>query len=206
MKAGFFGAAALAAAVTIGSTAGAVVCSVNFNDSAALSRLTYSEQCISFVVTANPYGVTCPFGPAGYLGKAVEKFSPTYGHYHLVWEDPNINCFASDGCFGRMSNGVCNRVNHNAERRYVTSHTSDHWIQVAVANSADQMLVGSFRQIRIRGTNPADVWFQKNDGTWWVMRDLAPGLYSFYHPNVFRIALHQDAANGPYSFDDVLFN
>lgn len=196
------GALCTFAAVLHGGAAGAAQCIVDFGPP-DLAALTYNEQCISFVQDTDPY-LEHSICDGSRWAWVQGVSSPGYGHLHLAWDDPLINCFASDGCFGRQSGGSCQIVNHNNTTRYVSSHTGDQWIWVSLRNNIGAPAVATFSSIWVRGSVPVDVWFKRNDNTWWVYNNLAPGNWAINQPNTIEVRVHQDG--GPsWSFDHVVF-
>jgi hypothetical protein len=181
----------------------AAQCVINFGPP-DIAPLNYNEQCLSFVVDANPYQErNCEGGRWG-LVRPVS--SPSYGHLHLAWEDPNISCVAPNGCFGFLSGAICQNIpspGHNNTQRFVSSHTGDQWIQITLRNNIGAPSQATISTFRVRGTTSLDVWFRKPDGTWWIFNDLPPGNWALNQPTI-EIRVHQDG--GPsWSFDDVVF-
>lgn len=97
-------------------------------------------------------------------------------HFHLSFQDPNIGCLANNG-FGKLnSNNVCVPVDWDNEPRMLQSHVQDQWIKIWMEDgSSHQHRAFDLRRIHV-GAGPAiQLWFQKQDGTWWFWNQLNGG-------------------------------
>jgi hypothetical protein len=104
----------------------------------------------------------------------VEPITPLFNHYHLLFEDPDIDCFDFDngGVYGREIGGECVAVeDFAAEPRYLGSMGGEEIVRirthdqttgtpipfdlVSFANVGDE-------PVKLRYRNEADQWFQFN--------------------------------------------
>jgi hypothetical protein len=177
-----------------------------------LSASGATEQCNASHAACWTYRERC--GSRGYVN-VEEAPAGRYNHFHLMFEDPTLAtspCFAdSDGRgagFGRMSGGVCVPADWKREPRSAAGHTEDHlmkvWIDDRVTHAPRIYDVVS---IRVLGPAPAQIWFQKEDGSWWYWPSLAPGRWNLSAYTHDIRALYVRAAPGSgtsVSFDDVV--
>lgn len=170
----------------------ACTCEITFDEPEDLANLTYAEQCTTFVTSGNWFRQSCP----GNRTVTVKEEFPQYNHWHLSWEDPDINCFAADNCFGREVGNTCQVVDHTTEPRFLATHVGDHWIELEVSDTPFEI-----RRIRVR-TEPIDLWIQKSSGQWLWWPDLGPGYWATEADDLIAIRIH---SSQPLSFavDDI---
>jgi hypothetical protein len=129
---------------------------------------TYRERC----------------GSRGYVN-VEEAPIGRYAHFHLMFEDPSLTCFADPGDglgagFGRPGpGGSCVAADWKREPRFAAGHTPDHfmrlWVEDRVTRAPRLFDVVS---IVIRGPADAEVWFRKTDGSWWYWPRLGPNNWN----------------------------
>jgi hypothetical protein len=105
------------------------------------------------------------------------RFEPlNYGHYHLVYEDPNINCFDEDWMFGRTVDGVCVALADPAqEPRQIGAHLGPQVIRVRYQTGFgfDLPLPFALRYFINVGGEPVRIRFRNTDGEWFGWNSLA---------------------------------
>jgi hypothetical protein len=163
-----------------------------------LACWTYRERC----------------GSRGYVN-VEEAPLGRYGHFHLMFEDPALACFAApvpdDGLgagFGRGSFASCTAADWKREPRFAAGHTETHfmrlWVEDRVSHAPRVFDVAS---IRIRGPADGQVWFRKSDGSWWYWPRLGPGQWNLSAWTWEITDLYVRAAEGEgtsVAFDDVV--
>lgn len=102
-----------------------------------------------------------------------------YGHFHLSFEDPDMDCFTPDpgdglgGGFGRGTPASCPVVDWSEERRVMNSHVLDHWIKIWLEDRVSHApRVFDLPWIWVAGDQPIQFWFKKTDGSWWYWSEL----------------------------------
>lgn len=161
-----------------------------------LACWTYRERC----------------GSRGYVN-VDEAPIGRYNHFHLMFQDPSLTCFADprDGFgagFGRGNFSSCTAANWKREPRYAAGHAPDHFMRLWVEDRVTHRSINfDAATIRIRGPAAGQVWFRKIDGSWWYWPRLGPGYWDI-SPWAWDITdLYVRAAPGEttsVSFDDVL--
>jgi hypothetical protein len=161
---------------------------------------TYRERC----------------GSRGYVN--VEEYPiGKYGHIHLMFEDdslgPPAGCFAGNGDglgvgYGRVSAASCTPADWANEPRFVAGHEPKHFIHLWVEDRVSHdPRIFDVASIRIRGPADAEVWYHKDDGSWWYWPRLAPGRWNLSAWAWEITGLYVRAADGEgtsVSFDDVV--
>lgn len=136
-----------------------------------------------------------------------------YNHFHLMFEDPTLVCFADNGDglgagFGRGTIGSCTAADWKTEPRFAAGHTADHFMRVWVEDRVTHApRIFDVASIRIRGPMDGEVWFKKSDGGWWYWPRLAPGRWNLSAWAWEITDLYVRAAAGSttsVSFDDVV--
>jgi hypothetical protein len=157
---------------------------------------TYRERC----------------GSRGYVN-VEEAPIGKYNHFHLMFEDGSLTCFADPGDgygagYGRPGSGSCVPADWKNEPRFAAGHKPDHfmiiWVEDRVSHTPRSFDVAS---IRIRGPVDGEVWFRKTDGSWWYWSRLAPGRWNLSAWAWDITALYVRASAGEptsVSFDDVV--
>lgn len=157
---------------------------------------TYRERC----------------GSRGYVN-VQEAPIGAYGHFHLMFEDPTLTCFADPGDglgagFGRGTFSSCTAANWKREPRFAAGHTATHFMRVWIDDRVTHLpRIFDVASIRIRGPADGQVWFRKADGSWWYWARLAPGRWNISGWAWEITDLYIRAASGAgtsVSFDDVL--
>lgn len=204
-------------------------CSIRFDNEFALrwvhanARATFAvhtgldasgatEVCTASHTACWIYRERC--GSRGYVN--VEE-APTgrYGHFHLMFEDTvlaGFPCFVDpDGRgagVGRGSPSACTAADWKREPRFAAGHSEDHFIKVWVEDRVSGApRIFDIASIRVRGPASAEIWFQKEDGSWWFWPSLDARRWNLSE-HAFNIrALYVRAAAGSgtsVSFDDVV--
>ncbi|UCE88820.1 MAG: hypothetical protein JSW10_10925 [Pseudomonadota bacterium] len=136
-----------------------------------------------------------------------------YNHFHLMFEDPSLTCFADNGDglgagYGRDTGGGCVAADWKNEPRFAAGHEPKHfmrlWVEDRVTHQPRMFDVAS---IRIRGPADGEVWFRKLDGSWWYWPRLGPGRWNLSAWTWEITDLYVRASNGEgtsVSFDDVV--
>lgn len=136
-----------------------------------------------------------------------------YNHFHLMFEDPTLACFADPGDglgagFGRGTFESCTAADWKREPRFAAGHEESHFIRVWVEDRVTHdPRVFDVASIRIRGPAAGQVWFRKIDGSWWYWPRLAPGWWNLSAWAWEITDLYVRAANGEgtsVAFDDVV--
>ena len=98
------------------------------------------------------------------------------GHFHLNFEDPNITCLSDNG-FGKLdSNNQCVPVDWDNEPRLLHSHVQHQWINIWMEDaSSQQPRAFDLRRTHVGAGHPIQLWFRKQDGTWWFWNELEGG-------------------------------
>jgi len=157
---------------------------------------TYRERC----------------GSRGYVN-VEEAPIGRYNHFHLMFEDKSLTCFADprDGFgsgFGRGTFSSCTPADWKREPRFAAGHDASHFIRVWVEDRVSHApRLFDVVSIRILGPANGQVWFRKNDGSWWYWPSLAPGWWNLSGWTWEITDLYVRAADGAgtsVSFDDVL--
>lgn len=171
-----------------------------------------TEPCDPSHVACWTYRERC--GSRGYVN-VEEAPTGTYNHFHLLFEDEQLStspCFVDpDGKgagFGRTQGSSCVAADWKTEPRYAAGHTSEHFMKVWVEDRVThEPRIFDVASIRVRGSVPAEIWFQKDDGSWWFWASLAPRRWNLSEHAVNIRALYVKAAAGSgtsVSFDDVV--
>ncbi|MGH7696496.1 MAG: hypothetical protein ACRENH_16030 [Gemmatimonadaceae bacterium] len=169
-----FGAATLVAALTLVSVPRAGTqnvlgeCGLTFDDPGALGAISdqaaltfapgFRMHCSTHFLNVDPLNVV--------------------GHFHLPFEDESIACaFAEAGGitgFGKDDgNGGCVAVDWDHEPRFLLSHVQDQWIKVWMEDaSSHQPRAFDARRVSVSAGHPIQLWFRKQDGTWWFWNQL----------------------------------
>lgn len=169
------------------------------------------EHCNSSHTACWYYRERC--GSRGYVN-VDEHPGARYGHFHLGFEDPELDCFASttDGYgsgFGRGERGgTCVAADWKREPRVAAMHDARHLARIWIDDRVTHLpRIFDVASIRVRGTVAAEVWFRKNDGSWWVWRSLAPGRWdlSAYANDIQGLYIRAvSGAPTSVSFDDIV--
>lgn len=155
-------------------------------------------------------------GSRGYVN--VEEFPiGKYNHIHLMFEDDSLGppdgCFADGGDglgagFGRGSPASCTPAEWADEPRFAAAHDSKHFIRLWVEDRiSHEPRIFDVASIRIRGPADAEVWYRKEDGSWWYWPRLGPGRWNLSAWAWEITGLYLRAADGEgtsVSFDDVI--
>lgn len=161
-------------------------CTVNFDNKFALTN-AYDQAKTTFAVKTaiSPSGDLVLCDPAVHsacwdyrhrcFNDYINVWPPTYGHFHLSFEDPTITCFAEGG-FGRMVGDDCVAADWEKEPRILQSHDQDEWIQIWLEDRVTHdKTVFDMTRIRVGGDKAIQFWFKKTDGSWWFWEQLDPG-------------------------------
>ncbi len=157
---------------------------------------TYRERC----------------GSRGYVN-VQEAPIGRYNHFHLMFEDPTLTCFADPGDgygsgFGRGTFAKCTAADWKREPRFAAGHTPDHFMRVWVEDRVTHApRIFDVASIHIRGPADGQVWFRKSDGSWWYWPRLGPGRWNLSAWTWEITDLYIRAAEGAgtsVSFDDVV--
>jgi hypothetical protein len=168
-----------------------------------------TEVCTPAHAACWTYRERC--GSRGYVN-VEEAPLGTYGHIHLMFEDSSLTCFADpDGLgsgFGRGTFASCTAADWRHEPRFVAGHTADHMIKVWIEDRVSHdPRIFDIASIRVRGPAAAEIWFQKDDGSWWFWSSLGPGKWNLSDYTFDIRALYVKAAAGSgtsVSFDNVI--
>lgn len=156
-----------------------------------------------------------PWPDTVYAGLRVEPY--VNSHYHLSFEDPSLTCFVDPGDgggtgFGRpAAGGTCVAPNYAMEPRTVMAHSFGEWYWVwteAWQNSTGSQGWRYFdlESFRNSGSDPVDLWVLWNDGQWYVLEDLPPGVHdvSGWAYEISDALIGSDTAYS--AIDDVIVN
>ena len=128
---------------------------------------TYRERC----------------GSRGYVN-VQEAPLGRYNHFHLMFEDASLTCFADSGDglgagFGREAGSGCVAADWKEEPRFAAGHEATHfmrvWVEDRVSHEPRSFDIAS---IRILGPADGQVWFKKTDNSWWYWPRLGPGRWN----------------------------
>jgi hypothetical protein len=108
-----------------------------------------------------------------------------YSHFHLVFQDPSINCpfgAATDNLgsgFGRPNAaGNCVAVDWKREPRVAMTHDSGQWLRVWVEDfTTHAPRIFDVTSINIKPSVACQVWFRTADGSWYGWSRLQPGVW-----------------------------
>jgi hypothetical protein len=151
-------------------------------------------------------------GSRGYVN-VQEAPLGTYGHFHLMFEDSTLTCFADGGDglgagFGRETTGGCVAADWKSEPRFAAGHEEKHFMRIWVEDRVTHdPRIFDVASIRVRGPADAQVWFRKADGSWWYWPRLGPGRWNLSAWTWEITDLYVRAADGEgtsVSFDDVV--
>jgi hypothetical protein len=106
-----------------------------------------------------------------------------YGHFHIPFTDPAINCFTFTstypaGVMGKRtsSSAPCVAINPYNKPRSLLPHHPDGVLRIRyLASSGEPLRYLLPNKIRVIGPTPVSVLFQASDGSWWVWSDLTAG-------------------------------
>jgi hypothetical protein len=143
------------------------ICFVGFDLHSILDA--FPDDAASTFVVSPYWRQDC--GDAGQV--RVEPITPLYNHYHLLYEDPDINCFDLDnGMYGREVDGECEALEDPAaEPRFLGSMGGDEVIRIRThdPSTGDPIPfdVPSFANVgdepvKFRYKNDLGQWFQFN--------------------------------------------
>lgn len=147
----------------------ATICFVGFDLPSILDA--FPDQAQSTFVVEPYWRQDC--GSEGQV--RVEPITPLYNHYHLLYEDPDINCFdLDDGMYGREVDGVCESLDdYAAEPRFLGSMGGDEVIRILthdpVTNDPIPFDVISFANV---GAEPVKFRYKTMDGQWFQWNSL----------------------------------
>jgi hypothetical protein len=168
-------------------------CTVNFDDPAALSRIS-GQARLTF---AAPTGRS-PSGDLELCDTRVHSDCWTwrerctrddvnvepinYPHIHLPMER-GVDCYGlpdpgdGDGPgFGRIEDGTCVPVDWADTPRILASHDQIRWTRIWVGNAASQTpTYFDMESIWVLPDKAVQLWFRKRDGTWWFWPELEAG-------------------------------
>jgi hypothetical protein len=157
---------------------------------------TYRERC----------------GSRGYVN-VEEAPIGKYNHFHLLFEDASLTCFADPGDglgagFGRGDFSDCTAADWKREPRMGAGHDEGHFMRVWVEDRVThEPRTFDIASIRVRGPAPAQIWFQKGDGSWWFWSSLSPRRWDLRSYTTDIRGLYLRAAEGAgtsVTFDDVV--
>ena len=174
-------------------------CDIAFDNEFAL-RWNYSEARATFAVHTGlsdegeaevcdsdehiacwTYRERC--GSRGYVN-VQEAPIGRYNHFHLMFEDASLACFADPGDglgagYGRQTGSGCVAADWKKEPRFAAGHEPTHfmrvWVEDRVTHDPRSFDVAS---IRILGPADGQVWFKKTDNSWWYWPRLTPGRWN----------------------------
>ena len=168
-----------------------IQCTVDFADPNALTN-TFAQARSTFAVWSEGSDEQCNSATGngcwiykqacGLMGDIRYEEYPfgAQGHFHLSFQNEELDCYGANGGFGRMQDGECNTdgINYAQEDRYANGHLKNHYQRLWVQDNGEAVLFSADR-VRVIGAEdrPAYVSFQKEDGSWWAWRNLAPGYY-----------------------------
>jgi hypothetical protein len=175
------------------SEAKAQTCTVSFSDDFGLS-LVDSSMAYGFLAPGGGlvwYYNECGAGSGNwlYLDEDPEGGYPAgveYGHFHIPFADPAINCFTTTaaypaGIMGRQasSGSPCVAVNPLTEPRTLYPHRRPGVLRVRyLAHSGDPLRYLIPNRIRVLGSQAVSVLFQASDGSWWSWKNLTAGTWN----------------------------
>jgi len=109
-----------------------------------------------------------------------------YGHFHIPFVDPTINCFTTNasypaGVVGRQasSGAPCVAVNPLVGPRTLLPHRRPGVLRIRyLAHTGDPLRYLLPNRIRVIGSEPVSVLFQAADGSWWHWTGLTEGTWN----------------------------
>jgi hypothetical protein len=176
------------------ANANAQSCVISFDDSFGLSLLDpsmaygfmfpgegiiwYYDQCGG---STSPDWLYLDENPAGGYPAGT-----AYGHFHIPFADPNINCFTTTSTYPNGVMGIqsspqspCLAIDPYNKPRTLLPHHPDGILRIIYLGSVDlpkrYILPNA---IRVIGPTPVSVLFQAADGSWWIWSDLPAGNWS----------------------------
>jgi len=174
--------------------ANAQSCVISFSDSFGLSLLDPS-QAYGFMYPGAGviwYYNQCG-GPASdnwlYLDEDPDGGFPSgveYGHFHIPFADPTINCFTTTptyplGVMGKQSSpgDPCVAINPLNKPRNLLPHRPDGVLRIRyLAHTGEPLRYLLPNAIRVIGSTPVSVLFQAANGSWWVWSNLTAGSWT----------------------------
>jgi hypothetical protein len=170
--------------------ANAQSCVISFSDSFGLSLL---DPSMAYGFMAPGGGVIWYYNQCGvdnwlYLDEDPAGGYPggtEYGHFHIPFADPSINCFTTTptyplGVMGQQSSlgSPCVAINPYNKPRSLLPHHPDGILRVRyLAHSGDPLRYMLPNAIRVIGPTPVSVLFQAANGSWWVWNNLPAGSW-----------------------------
>jgi hypothetical protein len=109
-----------------------------------------------------------------------------YGHFHIPFTDPTINCFTTTstyplGVMGRQTSlgSPCVAINPYNKPRSLLPHRPDGVLRIRyLAHSGEPLRYLLPNSIRVIGSTPVSVLFQAANGSWWVWNNLTSGSWT----------------------------
>lgn len=175
------------------SEAQAQTCTVAFTDDFGLSLI---DPSMAYGFLAPGGGLVWYYNECGagsnnwlYLDEDPAGGYPAgsaYGHFHIPFADPAVNCFTTTGSYpagimGRQasSGSPCVAVNPLTEPRTLYPHRRPGVLRVRyLAHTGDPLRYLLPNRIRVLGSQPVSVLFQASDGSWWSWNGLTAGTWN----------------------------
>lgn len=109
-----------------------------------------------------------------------------YGHFHIPFVDPTINCFTTTatyplGVMGKQAAPAspCVAINPLNKPRTLLPHRPDGVLRIRyLAHSGDPLRYLLPTSIRVIGPTPVSVLFQAANGSWWTWSNLTAGTWN----------------------------
>jgi hypothetical protein len=109
-----------------------------------------------------------------------------YGHFHIPFADPTINCFTTTptyplGVMGKQPSlgSPCVAINPLNKPRTLLPHRPDGVLRIRyLAHTGDPLRYLLPNTIRVIGPTPVSVLFQAANGSWWVWSNLTAGTWN----------------------------
>jgi hypothetical protein len=171
--------------------ASAQSCVISFDDSFGLSLL---DPSMAYGFMAPGGGIIWDYNQCGgstsdnwlYLDEDPSGGFPAgtaYGHFHIPFVDPAINCFTTtstypNGVMGTQSSpqSPCVAIDPYNKPRTLLPHHPDGVLRISyLAHTGEPLRYMLPNAVRVIGPTPVSVLFQAADGSWWVWSNLTTG-------------------------------
>jgi hypothetical protein len=169
-------------------------CVISFSDDFGLSLL---DPSMAYGFMAPGGGVVWYYNQCGgsgsdnwlYLDEDPAGGFPggtAYGHFHIPFADPTINCFTTTstyplGVMGKQASqgSPCVAINPYNHPRSLLPHRPDGVLRIRyLAHTGDPLRYILPNAIRVIGPTPVSVLFQAANGSWWVWNNLTAGSWT----------------------------
>jgi hypothetical protein len=110
-----------------------------------------------------------------------------YNHYHLVYEDPTVQCFDENGLMGRGEFGDCEALDDpTAEPRLLGSHHGSEVVRIRYTSGGglNLPLAFSLQSFANVGGEPVKFRYRKTTGEWFQWNSLAGNTLWLLSPHV----------------------